>query len=87
MSLRKAEQELDKTEKKYHDATKEVELARQSCDAEMCRVRIKIKKKSFDFKFFCRVVIKCKQWNLIELMKWKNLFKHILMQYKYFLKQ
>jgi hypothetical protein len=43
MSLRKAEQELDKTEKKYHDATKEVELARQSCDAEMCRVRIKIK--------------------------------------------
>ena len=39
MSLRKAEQELDKTEKKYHEATKEVELARQTCDAEMCRVR------------------------------------------------
>lgn len=38
MSLRKAEQELEKTEKKYHDATKEVELARQACDAEMCRV-------------------------------------------------
>ncbi len=38
MSLRKAEQELDKTEKKYHDATKEVEIARQSCDAEMCKV-------------------------------------------------
>jgi hypothetical protein len=40
MSLRKADQELEKTEKKYHDATKEVELARQACDAEMCRVRI-----------------------------------------------
>ncbi len=39
MSLRKAEQELEKTEKKYHDATKEVELTRQNCDAEMCRVR------------------------------------------------
>lgn len=39
MSLRKAEQELEKTEKKYHEATKEVELARQTCDAEMCRVR------------------------------------------------
>jgi hypothetical protein len=37
MSLRKAEQELDKTEKKYHEATKEAELARQTCDAEMCR--------------------------------------------------
>ncbi|CAF0998642.1 unnamed protein product [Rotaria sordida] len=36
-SLRKAEQELEKTEKKYHDSTKDVELARQSCDAEMCR--------------------------------------------------
>lgn len=39
MSLRKVEQELDKTEKKYHEATKEVELTRQACDAEMCRVR------------------------------------------------
>jgi hypothetical protein len=38
MSLRKVEQELEKTEKKYHDATKDVEIARQSCDAEMCRV-------------------------------------------------
>ncbi|CAF4340042.1 unnamed protein product [Rotaria sp. Silwood2] len=37
MSLRKAEQELEKTEKKYHESTKDVELARQSCDAEMCR--------------------------------------------------
>ncbi|CAF1201657.1 unnamed protein product [Rotaria sp. Silwood1] len=37
MSLRKAEQELDKTEKKYHESTKDVELARQSCDAEMCK--------------------------------------------------
>lgn len=40
MSLRKLEQELDKTEKKYHDATREVEIARQTCDAEMFRVRI-----------------------------------------------
>ena len=39
MGLRKAEQELEKSEKKYHEATKEVELARQTCDAEMCRVR------------------------------------------------
>lgn len=38
MSLRKAEQELEKTERKYHDATKDVEIARQACDAEMCRV-------------------------------------------------
>ncbi|CAF0924213.1 unnamed protein product [Rotaria sp. Silwood1] len=37
MSLRKAEQELEKTEKKYHESTKDVELARQSCDAEMCK--------------------------------------------------
>ncbi|CAF1507621.1 unnamed protein product, partial [Adineta ricciae] len=37
MSLRKAEQELEKTERKYHDATKDVEIARQACDAEMCR--------------------------------------------------
>ncbi|UJR32682.1 hypothetical protein I4U23_020142 [Adineta vaga] len=37
MSLRKAEQELEKTERKYHDATKDVEIARQTCDAEMCR--------------------------------------------------
>ena len=39
-SLRKVEQELDKTEKKYHEATKEVELTRQACDVEMCRVRV-----------------------------------------------
>jgi hypothetical protein len=38
MSLRKAEQEVEKTEKKYHEATKDVELTRQLCDAEMCRV-------------------------------------------------
>lgn len=82
MSLRKLEQELDKTERKYHDSTKDVELARQSCDAEMCRVSLCVlffsifstKKKSIYF----RAVIKCKQWNLIELMKWKNSFKHIL---------
>lgn len=40
MSLRKAEQELEKNEKKYHDATKEVEITRQACDAEMCRVSV-----------------------------------------------
>ncbi|CAF3005408.1 unnamed protein product [Rotaria socialis] len=37
MSLRKLEQELEKNEKKYHESTKEVEIARQTCDAEMCR--------------------------------------------------
>ncbi|CAM4816040.1 unnamed protein product [Rotaria magnacalcarata] len=37
VSLRKLEQELEKNEKKYHESTKEVEIARQTCDAEMCR--------------------------------------------------
>ena len=65
MSLRKAEQEVEKTEKKYHEATKDVELTRQLCDAEMCRVS------STFFLFinslvFVRVVIKCKQWKSIE---------------------
>ncbi|CAF1090374.1 unnamed protein product [Adineta steineri] len=36
-ALRKLEQELEKTENKYHAATKEVEISRQSCDAEMCK--------------------------------------------------
>jgi hypothetical protein len=62
MSLRKAEQELDKTEKKYHEATKEAELARQTCDAEMCRVRSNLYIFLFclENSLIFRVVIKCK---------------------------
>ncbi|CAF3807228.1 unnamed protein product [Rotaria sp. Silwood1] len=37
-TLQRAEQDLEKIERKYHDSTKNVELARQSCAAEMCRI-------------------------------------------------
>lgn len=50
-SLQKAAQELEKTEKKYHDATKDVELARQVCDAEMCRVSFTNYSCKFDIKY------------------------------------
>jgi hypothetical protein len=66
MSLRKAEQEVEKTEKKYHEATKDVELTRQLCDAEMCRVSSMFFFLLIRSFFFVRVVIKCKQWKSIE---------------------
>ncbi|CAF0866204.1 unnamed protein product [Didymodactylos carnosus] len=36
-SLRKTQEDLDRTERKYHEATREVEVARQACDSEMCK--------------------------------------------------
>ncbi|CAF1112562.1 unnamed protein product [Adineta steineri] len=36
-SIQKATEELERTEIKYHTSTRDVELARQACDAEMCR--------------------------------------------------
>lgn len=36
--MKKAEEELEKIERKYHASTKEVELSRQVCDTEMQRV-------------------------------------------------
>ena len=41
-AIDKAESELQKIEGKYHDSTKDVELTRQACDAEMRRVKINI---------------------------------------------
>jgi hypothetical protein len=41
-TLRKAEEELERIETKYHTATRNVETARQACDVEMCRVSIKM---------------------------------------------
>jgi hypothetical protein len=38
--MKKTEDELEKIERKYHTATKDVELLRQACDAEMYRVNI-----------------------------------------------
>jgi len=40
MQIRKAEEELERTETKYHLSTRNVELLRQECDAEMYRVNI-----------------------------------------------
>ena len=37
-TVQKAEDDLEKIERKYHDATKDVELARQIWDGEFCRV-------------------------------------------------
>lgn len=36
--IQKAEEDLEKTERKYHEATKNVEFARQAWDGELCRV-------------------------------------------------
>ncbi|CAF1406523.1 unnamed protein product [Adineta ricciae] len=36
-SVRKAEEDLKSIEHKYHISTRDVEIARQACDAEMCR--------------------------------------------------
>ncbi|CAF1185957.1 unnamed protein product [Rotaria sordida] len=37
MTIQKAEEDLGKIEKKYHNSTKNVEIARQLCAVEMCR--------------------------------------------------
>ena len=37
-TIQKAEEDLEKIERKYHEATKNVELARQAWDGEFCRV-------------------------------------------------
>ncbi|CAF4868928.1 unnamed protein product [Rotaria sp. Silwood1] len=47
-TLQRAEQDLEKIERKYHDSTKNVELARQSCAAEMCRSCDKMQKMEFE---------------------------------------
>jgi len=74
MSLRKVEQELDKTEKKYHEATKEVELARQTCDAEMCRVRIAGRISVFFNIIFFQ---SCDQMQMMELDRISEMDKFI----------
>ncbi|CAF2706637.1 unnamed protein product [Rotaria sp. Silwood2] len=37
MSIRRAEEDLEKIERKYHDSTRNVESVRQLCAAELCR--------------------------------------------------
>lgn len=83
MSLQKSEQELEKAERKYHEATRDVEIARQSCDTEMCRVSDLIRTSRsivlFSLKIFSAVIL-CKIWKLIDYVKLENLFKRITMQ-------
>lgn len=38
MTIRKAEEDSAKIDQKYHEATKNVELARQAWDGELCQV-------------------------------------------------
>jgi hypothetical protein len=52
-AIRKAEEELENIERKYHLATRNVEIARQACDVEMCRVRIKMNCFCFRHKYLC----------------------------------
>jgi hypothetical protein len=85
MSLRKADEELEIIERKYHEATKDVELAREACDAEMNKVNIKIiclSNKKYIY-LVLRVVSKFKTWNCIELLKWKNIFNFMCLHFKH----
>ncbi|UJR14375.1 hypothetical protein I4U23_001371 [Adineta vaga] len=47
-SIKKAEEELEAIERKYHTATKDVEIARQACDEEMCRNCDRLQKMEID---------------------------------------
>jgi hypothetical protein len=63
--MKKTEDELEKIERKYHTATKDVELLRQACDAEMYRVNIYRNYFFFDIiiVYLVRVAINYNKWN------------------------